>query len=105
MQGASTVALEPNGSAEGTLKLGVIVPTPGAGLVALKGKVVPAEEKIRIYLPKFAGMVAVADLTDAVGVAEEDFELETESRGPAYLVIRNGILYAVLNAGTVIHLR
>ena len=105
VQGASTVALEPNGSAEGTLKLGVIVPTPGAGLVALKGKVVPADEKIRVYLPKFAGMVAVADLTDAVGVAEEDFELETESRGPAYLVIRNGILYAMLNAGTVIHLR
>jgi hypothetical protein len=49
--------------------------------------------------------VKLLDLTDATGLALEDFELVTETRPPVKLFLSNGILSAVHDTGTFFIIR
>ena len=56
-------------------------------------------------MPVFNGIVRLLDLTDATGLALEDFELVTETRPPVKLYLKDGILSAVHDSGTLLFFR
>ena len=100
-----SIALAKNGSAAGTLEMGTIAFSAKPQPFKITGAVSGIDgAKVKIEIPKFAGLVRLIDLTDATGLALEDFELVTDA-SQAELRIVNGVLCAVRSNSTVIFMR
>ena len=100
-----SIALAKNGSAAGTLEMGTIAFSAKPQPFKITGAVSGIDgAKVKIEIPKFAGLVRLIDLKDATGLALEDFELVTDA-SQAELRIVNGVLCAVRSNSTVIFMR
>ena len=103
---APSISLAANGSAAGTLQIGTIAYGAKPSLLKITGAASGIDgAKVRIELPVFNGIVRLLDLTDATGLAPEDFEIVTETRPPVKLSLKDGILSAVHDSGTLLFFR
>ena len=101
-----SLSLAPNGSAAGTLQIGAIAYGAKPSLLKITGAASGIDgAKVRIEMPLFNGIVKLLDLTDATGLSLEDFELVTETRPPVKLDLKDGILSAIHDSGTILFFR
>ena len=101
-----SISLAANGSAAGTLQIGTIAYGAKPSLLKITGAASGIDgAKVRIEMPLFNGIVKLLDLTDATGLALEDFELVTETRPPVKLSLTDGILSAIHDSGTIMFFR
>ena len=101
-----SLSLAANGSAAGTLQIGAIAYGAKPSLLKITGPASGIDgAKVRIEMPLFNGIVKLLDLTDATGLALEDFELVTETRPPVKLSLTDGILSAIHDSGTLLFFR
>ena len=101
-----SINLAANGSAAGTLQIGAIAYGAKPSLLKITGAASGIDgAKVRIEMPLFNGIVKLLDLTDATGLSLEDFELVTETRPPVKLDLKDGILSAIHDSGTLLFFR
>ena len=101
-----SLSLASNGSAAGTLQIGAIAYGAKPSLLKITGAASGIDgAKVRIEMPLFNGIVKLLDLTDATGLSLEDFELVTETRPPVKLNLKDGILSAIHDSGTLLFFR
>ena len=101
-----SISLATNGSAAGTLQIGAIAYGAKPSLLKITGAASGIDgAKVKIEMPLFNGIVKLLDLTDATGLSLEDFELVTETRPPVKLDLKDGILRAIHDSGTILFFR